>query len=240
MSAAVQQEPAYVIHRRPFRETSLLVDVFTLNAGRMGLVARGATRPKSPLKAQLQPFQPLLLDWTGRSDLKTLTQAEARPGPQLLGSRRLYSGFYINELLQMVLPMGDPHPELFAAYIDTLASLAHAEDIEPVLRHFEMAFAAALGYGFPWDRTTDTGEAVQAGARYGYDPEQGIVAGVPDAGVYGLPGEALLALAGEDWDSLPARRAGKQVMRALVDYLLQGRPLKSRALFQHRGGGVRE
>ena len=81
MKGAEQQEPAYVVHRRAWRETSLMVDVFTLNHGRMTLIARGANSAKSPLKAQLQPFQPLMLDWTGRGDLKTLTQVDVRPGP---------------------------------------------------------------------------------------------------------------------------------------------------------------
>ena len=115
MNGAVQQEPAYVIHRRPWRESSLLVDLFTLNHGRISLIARGASGPRSPLKAQLQPFQPLLVDWRGRSDLKTLIQLEVRQAAALHQTRSLYSGLYLNELLQRVLPVADSHPMLFAA-----------------------------------------------------------------------------------------------------------------------------
>jgi len=104
MTGPMQQEPAYVLHRRPWRETSLMVDVFSLNAGRVTVIARGGNSAKSPLKAQLQPFQPLLLDWTGRSDLKTLTQADVRSGPTLKRTLSLYSGLYVNELLQRLLP----------------------------------------------------------------------------------------------------------------------------------------
>src|SRR5690554_1425332 len=178
MREAVQQEPAYVIHRRPWRETAPLVDLFTLNHGRMSLVARGAHSAKSPLKAQLQPFQPLLVDWTGRTDLKTLVQVEVRSAPRLGQTRSLYSGLYINELLQRILPAADPYPTLFASYIDTLqslATLAAKTDVEPILRHFERAFAGALGYDFAWDEATDTGLPVEAGGYYGYDPVRGIV-----------------------------------------------------------------
>lgn len=237
MRRTEQQEPAYVIHRRPWRETSLMVDVFTLNHGRMTVIARGGNSARSPLKAQLQPFQPLLLDWAGRGDLKTLTQVEVRPGPDLKRTAALYSGLYLNELLQRILPVADPHPTLFAAYIDALSELSNTRDIEPVLRRFEQTFAGSLGYDFAWDRATDTGQAVEAGRSYCYDPEQGIVS-KPFQGVrlQDLPGEVLLAIAVGDLDSAGSRRLAKRVMRVLVDYLLQGRPLNSRSLFTHLRG----
>lgn len=237
MRGAEQQEPAYVIHRRPWRETSLMVDVFTLNRGRMTVIARGANSARSPLKAQLQPFQPLLLDWTGRGDLKTLTQVEVRPGPELKRTASLYSGLYLNELLQRILPMADAHPALFAAYIDAISDLSSTDDVEPVLRRFEQIFAGSLGYDFAWDHTTDTGEAVEANKHYCYDPEQGIVA-KPFRGVrlQELPGEVLLAIAAGDLESADSRRLAKRIMRVLVDYLLQGRPLNSRSLFNHLRG----
>lgn len=237
MKGAEHQEPAYVLHRRPWREHSLLVDLFTLNHGRVTVIARGATRARSPLKAQLQPFLPLLLDWAGLGDLKTLTQVEVRSGPALSRPIALYSGLYLNELLQRILPVADPHPDLFAAYIDTVAHLAEAVDIEPILRRFERRFAAALGYDFAWDRATDTGAPVEPDRSYGYDPEQGIVATpAPGVRLWHLPGRALLALAEDDLVSAECRRVAKQVMRALVDYLLQGRPLNSRRLFTQLRG----
>lgn len=234
MKGGEQQEPAYVIHRRPWRETSLMVDIFTLNHGRMAIIAKGASSVKSPLKAQLQPFQPLMLDWSGRGDLKTLTHVEVRTGPALRRTAALYSGLYLNELMQRILPPADPHPTLFAAYIDTLAKLAESSDVEPVLRQFEQNFAAALGYDFAWDLATDSGRPVEAGGQYCYDPEQGVVA-APTQGVrlQGLQGSVLLALAEGDLSSDACRRTAKRVMRVLTDYLLQGRPLHSRSLFSH-------
>lgn len=233
----MQQEPAYVLHRRPWRETSLMVDVFSLNAGRVTVIARGANSAKSPLKAQLQPFQPLVLDWTGRSDLKTLTQADVRSGPLLTRTLELYSGLYINELLQRTLPMADPNPNLFAAYIDLLQELSRTDDVEPVLRRFEKTFAGELGYSFAWDHTTDTGEEVANGCHYYYDPQQGILARASEtARLRGLSGDTLKALAAGDLESPDCRRVAKRVTRVLVDFLLQGRELNSRRLFSsHRG-----
>ncbi|TNE75034.1 MAG: DNA repair protein RecO [Gammaproteobacteria bacterium] len=237
MTGPEQQEPAYVIHRRAWRETSLMVDVFTLNHGRITVIARGGNTAKSPLKAQLQPFLPLMLDWTGRSELKTLTHTDVRSGPELKRPASLYSGLYLNELLQRVLPAADPHPTLFAAYIDAIAELAASTDVEPVLRRFESAFAQAMGFGFAWDVSMDNGQPVLAGQHYCYDPEQGIVS-VPGPGtrLKSLPGNALLALAEGDLESESSRKVAKRVMRVLTDYLLQGKPLHSRSLFIHLRG----
>lgn len=214
-----------------------MVDLFTLNHGRLSVVARGASSSKSSLKAQLQPFQPLLLGWVGRGDLKTLTQVDVRDGPSLHRTVSLYSGLYLNELVQRILPQADPHPTLFAAYIETLALLAQTTDVEPVLRKFEQAFSAALGYDFAWDLATDTGQAVSATQQYCYDPEQGIVAAASNrVRLRNLPGKTLLALAGGDFETTDSRRVAKRVMRVLTDYLLQGRPLNSRSLFTHLKG----
>jgi len=212
-----------------------MVELFTLNHGRMTLVARGAAGIRSPLKAQLQPFQPLLVDWAGRSDMKTLVQLEVRSAPVLKHTLALYSGLYINELLQRILPAADPYPTLFASYIEALQALSgltERDQLEPVLRRFEQAFCSALGYQFAWDQATDSGLPVVPGGLYGYDPVQGIVSDSSDsARVTRLPGHVLQALAAGDYTGADSRRVAKRVMRVLIDYLLQGKPLHSRNLF---------
>lgn len=228
----MEQEPGYVLHRRNYRETSLMVDLFTLNHGRLTVVSRGANSPKSPLKAQLQPFQPMLLSWQGRSDLKTLTSAESRLGPNLSRTERLYCGLYLNELLQRLLPPQEPHQTLFAQYIETLDELAVADEFEPTLRRFESRLVDALGYGFDWGMATDSGRAVLSDHHYYYDPEQGVLeTSSPNSLLQGLRGDVLLALSGQRLDTPEARRTAKRVMRVLIDHLLQGRELHSRALF---------
>lgn len=237
MSGHVEQEPAFVLHRRDFRETSLLLDVLTLHHGRVSLVARGANRAKSPWKAQLQPFQALLIGWQGRTDLKTLVEAEPRPSASLSGTRRLYCGLYLNELLQRLLPPQDPSPELFAVYAQALADLASADDIEIPLRCFERALADTLGQGFSWEWAADLAAPVRAGATYCFDPEQGVTVNPgPGTRLRHLSGEALLALANDDYGTAAARTIAKRVMRVLIDHLLQGRPLHSRELFIHSRG----
>lgn len=232
MTERVEQEPGYVLHRRNYRETSLMVDLFSLNHGRMTVISRGANSPKSPLKAQLQPFQPMLLSWQGRSDLKTLTSAESRLGPNLSRTERLYCGLYLNELLQRLLPPHEPHQTLFAQYIETLDELAAANEFEPTLRRFEGKLVEALGYGFDWSRATDSGRAVISGQHYYYDPEQGLLeAPTPNSLLQGLRGDLLLELADQRLDNLETRRMAKRVMRVLIDHLLQGRELHSRALW---------
>jgi DNA repair protein RecO (recombination protein O) len=203
----------------------------------VGLVARGATRPKNPWKAQLQPFQPLVLSWQGRSDLKTLTDAELRPAPPLTGQSRLYCGFYLNELVQRLVPEHEPVPELFAAYLTALHVLQGGDDIEQGLRDFEQQLVTTLGYGFKWDWATDLDAAVLPDHDYAFDPQQGITA-APGTGTLmrGLPGGTLVALGAGRMDSPEARRLAKQVMRRLIDFLLQGRPLQSRRLFTDAKG----
>lgn len=239
----VQDEPAFVLHRRPYRETSALVDIFSLNHGRLTLVARGLGRPASARKATLQPFQALLLGWQGRSDLKTLTEVEPRPSPRPPTSqRRLLCGFYLNELLERLLPAFDPHPELFASYAQVLADLFEGEDETLPLRRFELQLASALGYGFSWREAQEPAGPLQADTAYDFDPERGFVsAPSPDALLRDLPGAALLAVAEERWDAAGARSVCKRVMRVLIDHLLQGRALHSRRLFvQMRPGRKRE
>lgn len=233
VSHRVEQEPAWVIHRRPYRETSLLLDLFSLNHGRISAVAKGARRLNQPWQSQLQPFLPLQLAWLGRTGLKTLTGADPGPPSARLSGNRLYCGLYLNELIQRLLPEGEPFPAVFAGYMNALTSLASQDPMEEALRRFEWCLVAELGYGFSLDSLADTGEAVVAGHPYCLDPEQGIsrLAG-PGCRLRNLPGEDLLAMASGDLSQLAVRRSAKRVMRVLIDHLLQGAPLHSRQLFQ--------
>lgn len=234
MAEPSEQQAAFILHRRVYRDTSFLLDVFSLHQGRISLVARGANSAKSPLKAQLQPFVPLLLNWQGRGDLKTVTAVEVQPHQPLSGAH-LHCGFYVNELMIRLVPEQDPMLALFAAYLATMQSLAEAAPAEDTLRQFEQALLAALGYGFDWDWVSDAQDRVRADLLYAFDPAQGIVsAEAAHATLLQLPGAALLPLAAGDYTQLDAasRRIAKQVMRHAIDYRLQGRPLNSRRLFR--------
>ena len=232
----MENAPGYVLHSRPWRETSLIVEGFAREHGRVGLVARGVRRARSRLRGALLPFHPLLLSWSGRGELPTLTGADTGSGPvRTLRGRALFSGFYLNELLLKLLPRNDPHPDLFDDYRRALAALGEeGRALDGVLRTFEKRLLDALGYGPTLDRAADTGAPVSPDRRYRYVPERGPVeaACAEDGPV--VSGRTLLALAGGrlggggDLERAEARR----LMRAVLAPHLGPRPLGSRALFR--------
>src|SRR6266513_1723333 len=135
-------EPAFVLHTYPYRETSVIVEALTAAYGRVALVARGARRARSELRGVLQAFQPLSLSWSGAGELKTLVRADWRGGLPLVGGSALLCGFYLNELLLKMLPREDAHPQLFMDYRNTLTRLASGDAQAPALRQFEVRLLA--------------------------------------------------------------------------------------------------
>jgi DNA repair protein RecO (recombination protein O) len=166
-------EPAFVLHTYPYRETSIIVEALTATRGRVALVARGARRPRSDLRGVLQSFQPLTLSWTGAGELKTLARAEWRGGLPLLTGSALLCGFYLNELLLKLVPREDAHPRLFDDYEAALRDLASGAEQAPVLRCFELRLLAELGYAMPLTHEVDTGRPIDPDARYYYAFERG-------------------------------------------------------------------
>ena len=156
-------QPAFVLHTYPYRETSLVLEVFTRDFGRIALVARGARRPRSALRGVLLAFQPLLLNWGGKSELRTLHKAEWQGGlPQLKGTA-LLCGFYLNELMVKLLPREDPHERLYQSYCETLHALGAGRERATTLRRFEKQLLKELGYALTLDRDVESGEMVEAG-----------------------------------------------------------------------------
>src|SRR5262244_4451478 len=162
------EQPAFVLHTYPYRETSAIVETFTAGYGRVALVARGAKRTRSELRSVLQAFQPLTLSWSGTGELKTLIRAEWRGGLPLVGGSALLCGFYLNELLLKLLAREDPHPRLFADYEAALQELASGAEQAPVLRRFELTLLTELGYALPLVREADTGAPIDPATRYYY------------------------------------------------------------------------
>ncbi|MEE4378460.1 MAG: DNA repair protein RecO [Candidatus Competibacteraceae bacterium] len=235
----IELQPAFVLHRRPYRNTSLLVDVLSRDHGRISMVARGARGPRSRLKAVLQPFLPLLLSWSGRGELSNLTTAEATGPTVRIPAKRLLSGFYINELLLRLLQPHDPYP-LFDDYHQTLQDLAEFEYEEPVLRIFEKRLLAELGYGLLLDSEAPGNNPIEPTKRYRYILEQGPIAVEGDGAGITLSGKALLALHSESFDDSSVLREVKRLTRAALEMRLQGRPLKTRTLLMaeyHRRRG---
>lgn len=237
-SERVSLAPAYVLHHHDWRETSRVLEIFSRDYGRLGLVARGARRARSPWRTVLQPFRLLLLSWIGGGELATLTGAEAAGGTQSLSGAALMSAYYMNELLLRLLPRHDAQAELFGHYAEALLRLSPAPSA--ALRIFEKQLLLALGYGLTLDKDVASGEPVQADAVYRYEIERGPVriASTAGAGLH-ISGSALEALAREDFSQAEQLQQARSVLRTALDRLLGERPLRTRRVMQAVVRGVR-
>ena len=224
-------EPAFVLHSYPYRETSLVLEMFTRHHGRMGLVAKGARRPRSALRGTLLAFQPLLIRWGGKGELRGLHSAEWQGGiPQMKGVS-LMSGFYLNELLLKFLHRDDPHEGLFDLYAEAVTALAVNNHIAATLRRFEKLLLGELGYALLLDKEGGTGKPVDAAMRYTYVVEKGPVpirTGQTAAIV--LAGKTLLDLSCDNYQDPVTLSQSKLLMRHLVAYYLGSKILHTRQL----------
>jgi DNA repair protein RecO (recombination protein O) len=223
---------AFVLHRRDYGDTSLLVEVLASGLGRFPAIAKGARRARAPGSALLQPFQPLWLGVVGRGEVRTLARVESAGRPVALLGRALPCGVYLNELLMRLLVRHDPHDPLFAFYHAALAEMAEGPDLERTLRQFELRLLGELGHLPALDREGESGRPVDPAREYVLDPGQGLRRAAD--GYTGIPvsGAILLALArGESLDR-PQRREARALLRRLLDPHLGSKPLKSRELFR--------
>jgi DNA repair protein RecO (recombination protein O) len=225
--------PAFILHTHSYRETSMLVEAYTRDQGRVALIARGARRPKSALRGMLLPFQPLLLSWSGRGELRTLIRAEWRGPYSPLRGQALICGFYLNELLLKLLARDDPHEELFANYEEALAALSRDGEQASVLRRFEICLLRELGYAVILDREVERGEPVARERRYVYIVERGPVdaAGACANGVE-LSGQTLLDMQSGNFGSSATQQQSKLLMRTLINHCLGDKILHTRQLLR--------
>lgn len=235
LRSKVDGQPAYVLHSYPFRETSLIVEVFSRDFGRMALLARGARRPRSAIRGLLMAFQPLEIGWAGKGEVLTLMKAEWQGGQPLLAGEALFCGYYLNELLMHLLPREDAHERLFAGYGDMLSRLASdpaGKVSEADLRCFEKVLLQELGYGLTLKHDSD-GERIVPEAFYTYRMEQGPVRLVlPEGAALVVSGKTLLDLESEDFADPRSRQESKALMRTLMAYYLAGKELETRKIFR--------
>jgi DNA repair protein RecO (recombination protein O) len=219
----------YLLHQRPFRDSSLILDLYTRDHGRLTAFARGVRGPRSRFSG-LQPFQPLLLSWSGRGEAPTLTGAECDGPAVQLPPAMLMGAFYLNELLLRLTTVHDPHPELFDDYAAAVLQLQADAELEPTLRRFELQLLEQSGYGVELDREAGEGEQVQADAYYHLLPGVGlrrVAAGANGA----TSGRVLLELAaGTVPGDADGRRQARALLRTALDHGLEGRVLASRTV----------
>ncbi len=225
-------EPAYILHSRDYRDTSLIVDLLALESGRFSIVVRGARSSKSKTRGRLQPFTPLLVAATGRSELKTATTIDF-PGPAFrLQGQNLMLGLYINELLYRLLGRFDPVPEVFEAYERLLQDLQQVDDGVSSVRLFELNLLSALGYGISFEYDASNGEPVNEELRYRYIAQEGFRVTVSEDRET-FSGAELLKIAAGELEEVSDMKM-KMVTRGSLAILLGDKPLKSRTLFRSR------
>jgi len=235
MSKLVDGQPAYVLHRRPYRETSFIIEIFTPQYGRLSVIAKGVRKARSPAQGLLQPFHPLLVSWRGKSELMTLVSQDSQGQPRYLQGECLYAGFYLNELLLALLQKWDPHPFLYVAYEQTIAALQGSSLKERDLRIFEKRLLDELGYGILSVSDRSLEQTLNAARYYRFIPEQGFVQSeldmVDQHSDSLFSGKSLLAIAREDWQDEEVLRDAKRLSRIVLAPLLGTKSINSRKLF---------
>jgi DNA repair protein RecO (recombination protein O) len=225
-STKVQLQPAYILNSKKYRETSLILEVLTKEFGKVSILAKGVRQNKSKTAGLLQLFTLLNISFVGRTELKTLSYVELLQLTDRPQGISLYCGFYLNELISVLLPYLDPYPEIFALYRDCLKKLLNKDDIEHALRLFELNLLQHLGYGLQFENDFETKQLIVASKRYQFDPLQG-----PSECKDGfISGSTLLALQKQQLTTRQIFIETKKLMRKVIDFHLEGRELKSRAL----------
>ncbi len=224
----VQQAPAYVLHHRPFRDSSQLLELFSRDYGRLALVARGSRGARSKIRGVLRPFMPLAVSWVQRTDLGTLTGAEVNGAPTRLDGDALLAGFYANELLLNFLHRHDPQPDIFALYAETIPALNGPHSTAPVLRQFEIALLRLLGYALNFDHDAASEAPLDGERYYEYRFEQGPVAVQRREGEMVFSGADLKAIGSGRFTEPDVLRTAGRLMQRVIAFHLGGRELKTR------------
>ena len=230
----IEHEPSYMMHQMAYSETSQIVRIFSQNYGRVDLIAKGSKRPKSKFRSYLQPFLPLQLSWSGKSQLKTLRQAEIH-GQYLarIQGKYLFSAYYLNELILSFLRMEDPYPNLFALYTSTLNDFSESKPIEPSLRQFEILMLSEIGYAINFTTEAHSQNPIKTDSEYVFLVEKGFVSKQdqnPDS--FRIKGQAIKAINEGNFSDQETSIAAKKILRLSIHYHLDGKELKSKKVFK--------
>ncbi len=224
-----ENQPVYVLHTYPFKETSLVVELFSKQFGRIAAVAKGARRPRSAMRGMLQSFQMLSGAWSGKNELKTLHSLDWSAGLTLIKGEALMCGFYMNELLLRLLPREDAHETLFEYYANTMQTLTNSTDLATVLRRFELKLLQEMGYAVPLLQD-ENGLEIVANKTYRYEAEYGACELSATRNGVQLSGKTLLDMANNGYSSAQTQQQSKQLMRYLLAHYLGEKPLHTRQL----------
>ena len=242
MSRIIEMQPAYLLHSRPFRDSSLILDFLTPDYGRLSAISRGGRGAGSKSKSLLQPFTPVHISLSGKSELKTLRSVELRGGPVSLKGEKLFSALYMNEIIVRLFQSHEADPEFFVNYEEALANLAANQVAEPVLRHFELSLLDTLGYGIDFTSEAHSHDPVVPECWYYFQEESGfilvqdisVVSGNGGAGEGIFRGIDLIHIHNRDFSDAETRKVAKSILRGILNNHLGAAPLRSRSLFKRR------
>ena len=228
----VEQEPAWLLHHRPFRDTSRILDLLTRHHGRLSVVARGSRSARSKLRGVLRPFMPLTIGWVARSELGTLTGAEIGGPPVSLSGDALLSGYYLNELLMNLVHRHDPQADIFDAYVATIRALASGDPVAAQLRSFEIELLRLLGYAVDLPGSRGESRRLEPAALYEYRVSDGPVPVADRRGPMVFSGGELEAIGARRFEDPATLNAANRLMRGVIAYHLDGKELKSRKVLR--------
>ena len=239
MSRITEMQAAYLLHSRPFRDTSLILDFLTPNYGRVSAISRGGRGAGSKSKSLLQPFTPVQISLSGKGELKTLRTIELRSGPVSLTGEKLFSALYMNEIIVRLFQSHEADPDFFTQYENALNSLSIEESAEPVLRHFELSLLDTLGYGIDFRLEAYSHDPIQSGHWYYFQEESGFIqvqdttllSGNENSGKRVFKGQDLLNIHSRNFAENETCKTAKAVLRAILNTYLGSTPLRSRSLF---------
>lgn len=223
---------AFLLHRRDYSNSSLLLECFTEQLGRFPAVAKGVTGRRKSASGLLQPFVPLQIEWRGRGEVKSLVSYEPDGRMFRLEGTALFCGFYINELLMRLLQRNDPHEKLFRNYRELLKQLDASGINEASLRYFELDMLVELGYGIELTVNMEDGCPVEADRWYRFVQESGVIECPPET-EHAISGQTLLSLASRSLEASWQLKEARNLLRTVLGFYLGDKPLKSRELFRH-------
>ncbi|MCH1526145.1 MAG: DNA repair protein RecO [SAR86 cluster bacterium] len=221
-------DECFLLHQRAYGETSLIVEVFSKNNGKMSLMARGAKKPKSKFFGYLAPFTKLQVTYSGRSDMKTLTNIDRDFSISTNSfSKTSYSLLYINELLMRLLPKDAAQEDLFLLYEQFLHKVTRGDELEITLRHFELDLLDMLGYGLDFENDIDRNESIESNKNYSFIPERGF----RESSNSNFSGEDIINIRTRELSKV-SKKYLKHLTTTAIHFCLDGRDLESRDIFK--------
>ncbi|HJL80003.1 MAG: DNA repair protein RecO [Gammaproteobacteria bacterium] len=229
----IENEPVFIIHQRPYSETSQILNLFSKNYGRVDVIAKGSKRPKSKFRSFIQPFMPLSASWSGRSQLKTLRNIEAVEHHQsLVHSDHFLSALYMNELILHFLSNADPYPGLFEIYHEALRQFNLSDEHEPLLRMFEIKLLEEIGYAINFQTEALSSKTININEYYRYEPEQGFHLLPSDSQIKKYSGGQIKSIQKMDFSESDTLLAAKKLTRETIHFHLDGKELMTKKMYK--------